>query len=192
MLQPTMGFPGSQAPDPAAAHAAAMSSTAATLRPARPEDAPALVALIRELAEYEQLLHRVEVTPEALRAQLFGPRPAAEAVIAEVDGSAVGFALFFPNFSTFLGKPGLYLEDLFVQPAWRGHGIGKALLQHLGALAVERGCGRFEWSVLDWNAPAIGFYERMGATLLPEWRICRVSGPALARFGRAAPQPEEA
>jgi GNAT superfamily N-acetyltransferase len=157
---------------------------APTLRPARPDDAEALVALIRELAEYEQLLHLVEVTPDALRAQLFGPRPAAEAVMAEVEGRAVGFALFFANFSTFLGRPGLYLEDLFVRPSWRGHGIGKALLQHLGALAVERGCGRFEWSVLDWNAPAIGFYERMGAQLLPEWRICRVSGDALTRFGR--------
>jgi GNAT superfamily N-acetyltransferase len=157
------------------------------LRPATPADVPALVGLIRELAVYEKLEHLVQATPERLAPHLFGPRPVAEAVVAEAaDGAVVGFALFFTNFSTFLAQPGLYLEDLYVQPAWRGRGIGKALLRHLGALAVERGCGRFEWSVLDWNAPAIGFYEALGATVMPDWRICRVTGPALAAFARSA------
>lgn len=160
------------------------SDTTRTLRPAQAADATALVSLIRELAEFEQLGHMVQVTPAQLEQQLFGPRPAAEAVVAELEGRIVGFALFFTNFSTFLGLPGLYLEDLYVQPAHRGHGFGKALLEHLGGLAVERGCGRFEWSVLDWNEDAIRFYERMGAALLPEWRICRVTGESLQRFGR--------
>jgi GNAT superfamily N-acetyltransferase len=155
-----------------------------TLRPASPDDLPAVVGLIRELAEFEHLAHLVVVTPESLHPHLFGPRPAAEAVVAEVQGQVVGFALFFTNFSTFLGRPGLYLEDLYVQPAHRGRGLGKALLQHLGALAVDRGCGRFEWSVLDWNENAIRFYEKMGATVMPDWRICRVTGEALAAFGR--------
>jgi GNAT superfamily N-acetyltransferase len=157
-----------------------------TLRAAQPDDAEALVGLIGELAAFEHLSHLVEVTPQQLRAQLWGPRPAAEAVVAELqpDRTIVGFALFFANFSTFLGRPGLYLEDLYVQPAHRGLGIGAALLEHLAALAVERGCGRFEWSVLDWNADAIRFYERMGATVMPEWRICRVTGEALRAFGR--------
>ncbi|GAP37115.1 GNAT family N-acetyltransferase [Piscinibacter sakaiensis] len=154
------------------------------LRAAEPRDAEALVGLIAELADFEHLSHLLQVTPAALSTHLFGPRPAAEAVVAEQDGRLVGFALFFTNFSTFLGRPGLYLEDLYVQPAQRGRGLGKALLAHLGALAVARGCGRFEWSVLDWNTSAIAFYERMGATLLPDWRICRVTGEALAAFGR--------
>lgn len=160
--------------------------SAPLLRSAVPTDVPAIVGLIRELAEFEKLEHLMQATPETLAPHLFGPRPAAEAVVAEADGQVVAFALFFTNFSTFLAKPGLYLEDLYVQPAWRGQGLGKALLRHLGALAVERGCGRFEWSVLDWNAPAIALYESMGATVMPEWRICRVTGPALAAFGRAA------
>jgi len=151
----------------------------ASIRPATPADAQAIVDLIRELAEFEKLLHLVVVTPDALALHLFGPRPAAEAVVAEVGGQTVAFALFFTNFSTFLGQPGLYLEDLYVQPAHRGTGLGKALLQHLAALAVARGCGRFEWSVLDWNENAIRFYEKMGATVMPDWRICRVTGPAL-------------
>jgi GNAT superfamily N-acetyltransferase len=141
---------------------------------------PAIVGLIRELAVFEQLEHLVVVTPEALAPQLFGPRPAAEALVGEVDGQVVAFALFFTNFSTFLGRPGLYLEDLYVQPAHRGRGLGKALLKQLGALALGRGCGRFEWSVLDWNENAIRFYEGMGATVMPDWRICRVTGDALA------------
>lgn len=154
-----------------------------TLRPAAPADVPAIVGLITELAEFEHLTHLLQVTPETLHPHLFGPRPVVEAVVAEVAGRVVGFALFFTNFSTFLAKPGLYLEDLYVQPAHRAAGIGKALLEHLGALAVARGYGRFEWSVLDWNENAIRFYERMGATVMPEWRICRVTGEALARFG---------
>lgn len=144
----------------------------------------AVTGLIRELAAFEQLSHLVQTTPEALQRHLFGERPAAEAVVAEVGGVVVGFALFFTNFSTFLAQPGLYLEDLYVQPMHRGCGIGRALLAHLGALAVARDCGRFEWSVLDWNANAIRFYERMGATVMPEWRICRISGQALAGFRR--------
>lgn len=159
-------------------------TTPFTLRPAAPADLPAIVGLIRELAEFEHLAHLVVVTPESLHPQLFGPKPAAEAVVAEVGAQVVGFALFFTNFSTFLGRPGLYLEDLYVQPAHRGTGLGRALLQHLGALAVARGCGRFEWSVLDWNENAIRFYEKMGATVMPDWRICRVTGEALAGFGR--------
>jgi GNAT superfamily N-acetyltransferase len=155
-----------------------------TLRPAQPADAAAIVGLIRELAVFEKLEHLVQATPEALATHLFGPRPAAEAVVAEVDGAVVAFALFFTNFSTFLGQPGLYLEDLYVQPAHRGRGLGRALLQHLGALAVQRGCGRFEWCVLDWNENAIRLYEKMGATVLPEWRICRVTGPALQAYAR--------
>ena len=154
----------------------------ATLRAAAPDDVTAIVGLIRELADFEKLTHLVEVTPDSLRPHLFGERPVAEARVAEVDGRIVGFALFFTNFSTFLGKPGLYLEDLYVQPAHRGAGVGRALLMRLAALANERGHGRFEWSVLDWNEGAIRFYQRLGATLLPDWRLCRVSGEALRRL----------
>lgn len=149
------------------------------LRAATPKDLPAVVGLIRELAEFEHLSHLVVVTPDSLHPHLFGPRPAAEAVVAEVQGQVVAFALFFTNFSTFLGRPGLYLEDLYVQPAHRGAGLGKALLQHLGALAVERGCGRFEWSVLDWNEPAIGFYRTLGAVGMDGWTVQRLQGDAL-------------
>jgi hypothetical protein len=158
--------------------------TTDTLRLATPADLPALVGLIRELAEFEHLSHLVVTTPESLAPHLFGPRPVVEATVGEVGGEVVAFALYFTNFSTFLGRPGLYLEDLYVQPAHRGAGLGKALLQHLGALAVARGCGRFEWSVLDWNENAIRFYQRMGASVLPDWRICRLSGAALAAYGR--------
>ena len=155
----------------------------ATLRAAEARDVPAIVGLIGELAEFEKLTHLLEVTPQSLHPHLFGPHPVAEALVAEHDAQLIGFALFFTSFSTFLGKPGLYLEDLYVQPAHRGAGVGRALLMRLAALANERGHGRFEWSVLDWNEGAIRFYERMGATLLPEWRICRVTGEALRRFG---------
>jgi GNAT superfamily N-acetyltransferase len=157
-----------------------------TLRPAQPHDVDAIVELICELAAFEQLTHLLQVTPERLQPQLFGPRPAAEALVAEAGGAVVAFALYFTNFSTFLALPGLYLEDLYVRPAYRGHGIGEALLKRLGALAVERGCGRFEWSVLDWNEHAIRFYRRMGATVMPDWRICRISGDALQAFGARA------
>ena len=156
----------------------------ATLRAAEPRDLPAIVGLVHELAAFEKLSHLVQVTPERLHPHLFGDRPVAEAIVAEAGTQVVAFALFFTNFSTFLGRPGLYLEDLYVQPAFRNQGIGRALLLHLARLARDRGCGRFEWSVLDWNVDAIRFYERMGATLLPEWRICRVAGTALEQFGR--------
>ena len=159
-------------------------NTAHTLRPATQADLTAIVGLITELADFEKLTHMVVVTPDSLEPHLFGPKPVAEAVVGEVGGQVVAFALFFTNFSTFLGQPGLYLEDLYVQPAYRGTGLGKALLAHLGALAVARGCGRFEWSVLDWNQPAIDFYRAMGATVMPDWRICRLAGPALQAFKR--------
>lgn len=154
------------------------------LRAAEPRDLPDLVRLIGALAEYEKLTHLLDATPEKLGRHLFGDRPVAEAMVAELsDGAVAGFALYFTNFSTFLCRPGLYLEDLFVLPEHRGLGIGKAMLQALAKLAVQRGCGRFEWSVLDWNEPAIGFYESVGATVLPDWRICRMTGDALASFG---------
>ena len=157
-------------------------SDAYTLRAAEPRDVPAIVGLIRELAEFENLTHLLHVTPQTLHPHLFGDNPVVEALVADVEGAVVAFALFFTNFSTFLSKPGLYLEDLYVQPAHRRLGLGRALLQRLGRIAVERDYGRFEWSVLDWNENAIRFYERMGAAVLPEWRICRVSGAALEKF----------
>lgn len=153
---------------------------------ATPGDVPDLMRMIRALADYERLAHLVVADESRLRSALFGERPVAEALIARETAesrAAAGFALFFHTFSTFLGQPGLWLEDLFVEPAQRGRGIGRRLLTELAALARARGCGRFEWAVLDWNAPAIGFYEQMGATLLPDWRIARVTGDALARFG---------
>ena len=155
------------------------------LRAAEPRDVESIVGLIRGLAEFEQLTHLLRVTPETLAPHLFGPRPAAESLVAESDGSVVAFALFFGHFSTFLGQPGLWLEDLFVAPAARGRGIGQALLRRLAGLAASRGCGRLEWSVLDWNVDAIRFYERMGATVMPDWRTCRIAGASLATF--AAP-----
>jgi len=154
------------------------------LRAAEPRDLPAIVGLIGELAEFERLTHLLRVTPETLKPHLFGDKPVAESVVGEVNGEVVAFALFFTNFSTFLAKPGLYLEDLYVKPEHRGRGLGRAMLEHLGALAVQRGYGRFEWSVLDWNQHAIRFYQGMGATVMPEWRICRVTGDALQRFAR--------
>ena len=159
-----------------------------TLRPATPDDVEQILAFIRELAAYEKLEHQVVATAAELARHLFGERPAAEVVIAELEGVPVGFALFFQNFSTFLGRPGLFLEDLYVQPHARGKGIGKTLLVHLARLAVERGAGRLDWNVLDWNAPAIGFYQRLGATVLPDWRTCRVTGAALSKLaGEAGP-----
>ncbi len=149
-------------------------------------DVPDLLAMICALAEYEKLSHLVVATEASVGEALFGARPAAEALIARErgeNGIAAGFALFFHTFSTFLGRRGLWLEDLFVYPAARGKGLGRDLLATLAAIARARDCGRFEWAVLDWNAPAIGFYEAMGATLLPDWRIARVTGEALARFG---------
>ena len=149
--------------------------------PARPEDVPVILNLIRALGEYEHLSHEIVATEDGLRAWLFGERPAAEVVLAYADGAVAGFALFFHNFSTFLGRPGLYLEDLFVVPEWRGHGIGQRLLRHLAGMAVARGCGRMEWTVLDWNESALRFYERMGAGVMKEWKLCRLTGDSLAR-----------
>jgi len=157
-------------------------SDAFAIRPAVREDVASIVRLIHGLAEFEKLTHLVQVTPESLAPHLFGDRPVAEALVAERAGRVVAFALFFTNFSTFLARPGLYLEDLFVEPEARGQGIGQALLEHLARLAASRGCGRFEWSVLDWNEGAIRFYQRMGATVMPEWRVCRIAGPALDAF----------
>jgi len=152
---------------------------------ARPQDVPRLFELIRALAEYEKLSHVVVGTEEQLRQELFGERPVIECVLAKEAGRALGFALFFHSFSTFLARRGLYLEDLFVEPGARGRGIGRALIRHGARLAVERQCGRYEWSVLDWNTPAIEFYESIGAVVMPDWRICRVTGDALMRL--AAP-----
>jgi GNAT superfamily N-acetyltransferase len=154
------------------------------LRPAEPRDCGEIDRLIRELADYEKLSHQMAGTPDGLRRALFGPRPAAEAVIAERGGRAVGFALFFTTFSTFLCKPGLYLEDVFVEPAHRGAGIGKAILRHLAGLAVERDCGRFEWRVLDWNEPSIRFYESLGGKVLPEWELVRMTAPEFTALAR--------
>jgi GNAT superfamily N-acetyltransferase len=155
------------------------------LRPAVAADVPQILAFIIELAEYEKLAHEVVATRDDLATQLFGPHPVAEVVMAEVDGQPAGFALFFHTFSTFLGQPGLYLEDLFVRPQYRGLGLGKRLMAHLAQLAVARGCGRFEWSVLDWNAPAIGFYRRLGAVGQDEWTVQRLSGDALNALAKA-------
>jgi GNAT superfamily N-acetyltransferase len=149
-----------------------------------PSDVPVILQFIRELAEYEQLRHRVIATEASLERWLFGSAPVAEAVIARLGGEPVGFALFFPNFSTFLGKPGIYLEDLFVREAARGKGVGHALMAHLARVAVERGWGRVEWAVLDWNAAAIRFYRGLGADLLEDWRLCRLTGDALERAAR--------
>jgi GNAT superfamily N-acetyltransferase len=150
------------------------------IEPAREQDVPLILQLIRGLAEYEKLAHEVIATEAGLRETLFGPHQSAEVVIAYATDEPVGFALFFHNYSTFLGKRGLYLEDLFVRPEWRGRGAGRALLTHLARIAADRNCGRFEWSVLDWNEPAIKFYKSLGARPMDEWTIFRVAGDALA------------
>ena len=158
---------------------------------ARPQDCAVLVELIRALADYEKLAHLVQTTEEQVQAELFGPAPVIEALIgwevARGGTRAVAFALYFHNYSTFLARRGLYLEDLFVVPEARRRGYGKVMMRHLARTAVARGCGRFEWSVLDWNQPAIDFYESLGAQVMADWRICRMTGEALAEFGRAAP-----
>ncbi|RDU97115.1 GNAT family N-acetyltransferase [Trinickia dinghuensis] len=156
------------------------------IRNATPLDIAGVFGLMRELAEFEKLTHLFVATEDMLRDALFGARPAAEALVAEQDGKIVGYALYFQNFSTFLSRRGLYLEDLYVQPALRGSGVGTALLRRVAAIAVERQCGRFEWSVLDWNQTAIDFYTKMGATVLPDWRIVRVTDEALNRLAGAA------
>jgi GNAT superfamily N-acetyltransferase len=163
------------------------------IRPATASDAGDLLAMIRALADYERLSHLVVADETALTQALFGDRPAAEVLIAREavqDGESVGFALFFHTFSTFLGRRGLWLEDLFVYPRFRGRGLGRDLLTAVARVARERDCGRLEWAVLDWNAPAISFYEGMGATLMPEWRLARVTGEALHRFGTSTPRSD--
>ena len=153
------------------------------IRPAQPADVPAVLGFVHKLAEYERLSHEVQMDEGALHRLLFGARPYAEVVLAEVDGRAIGFALFFHTVSTFAGKPGIYLEDLFVDPQARGKGYGKALMAHLAHLAVERGCARFEWAVLDWNEPSIAFYQQLGAKPLDTWHVYRLSGAALDALG---------
>src|ERR1700685_4136218 len=160
-------------------------ATTLEISPAVADDVPLLLSLIKELAEFEKLQQHVVATEAVLRQSLCGGRPAAEAVIARVGGEPAGFALYFHNFSTFLGKHGLYLNDLYVRPAFRGRAIGKALLRYLAALALQRDCGRFEWAVLDWNRPARDFYEALGAQAKSDWIIHRISGDALKRL--AAP-----
>lgn len=157
-------------------------ASALRIVPATADDVPLILEFIRGLAEYERLPHEVVADEATLRRFLFGERPAAEVVFAEREGRAVGFALFFTSFSTFLGRPGIYLEDLFVLPAERGTGAGRALLAHLARLVVERDYGRLEWSVLDWNEPAIGFYRSLGAVSMDEWTKMRVTGEALHRL----------
>ena len=156
-----------------------------TVKPATPDDTPLILSFIRELAAYEKLAHEVTAMEDQLRQTLFGDRPAAEAVIASLDDEPVGFAVFFPTYSTFLARPGLYLEDLFVRPAARGAGVGRAVLKYLARLTVERGWGRLEWSVLDWNEPAIAFYKKMGARPMDEWTIFRMTGGALERLAES-------
>jgi GNAT superfamily N-acetyltransferase len=154
------------------------------IAPARADDVADIAAMIRALADYERLSHLCVVTEETLRDALFAPDAAAEVLLARDAGAPAGFALFFPTFSTFLGRRGMWLEDLFVYPAFRGRGIGGALLRAVAAIAAERRCGRFEWAVLDWNTPAIAFYASLGATVMPDWRIARLVGPALSRLAQ--------
>ena len=156
-----------------------------SIRPATSADLPLIAQLIRDLAEYEKLANDVRFDQVVLGQKLFGPRPYAEVLIGEIDGQPQAFALFFHNFSTFEGRPGIYLEDLFVRPEARGSGLGKTLLAHLAALAVERDCARLEWSVLDWNAPAIGFYQKLGARLMEDWTVMRLDGANLSQLGAA-------
>ena len=151
-----------------------------SIRSATAADVPILFQMVQALAAFEKLSHEVTGCAEDLEQHLFGPRPYAEAVLAEVDGTAAGFALFFHSYSTFKARPGIWLEDLFVLPEHRQQGIGKALIAHVAQVALDRRCSRFEWSVLDWNERAIGFYKKMGAEVLPDWRICRVTGDPLA------------
>jgi GNAT superfamily N-acetyltransferase len=153
-----------------------------TIRTAQPSDVETMFELIQGLAEYEQLSHAVEGNPDLLRVHLFGERAYAEAILAWYHDRAVGFALFFYNYSTFLTQPGLYLEDLFVIPEYRRQGVGTALLTQVAQIAHQRGCGRLEWSVLDWNENAIEFYQQMGAKVLPDWRTCRVTADGLAEI----------
>ena len=163
-----------------------MSTSDLTIRPAQPADVAAIFGMIYELAVFEKLEHMVVANEAILHGSLFGDKPVCEALVGEADGEVVTFALFFHNFSTFLCKKGLYLEDLYVKQSRRGKGYGKQMLVALARLAVERDCGRFEWSVLDWNSNAIKLYEGLGASLLPDWRICRVTGEALTQMSQGA------
>jgi GNAT superfamily N-acetyltransferase len=156
-----------------------------TIRPARPDDVASIMAMIRELAVFEKLEHLVVADEAMLHAEMFGAKPGVEGIVGEEAGEVVSYALFFHNFSTFLCKKGLYLEDLYVKQNRRGAGYGKQMLAALAKIAVERQCGRFEWSVLDWNVNAIKFYEQMGADVLPDWRVCRITGPALTALAGA-------
>ena len=155
------------------------------VRKARHEDAPRVLELVDALADYERLPRPDAGARERLLRDGFGPSPRFDLLVGERDGAPVGYALFFETYSSFLARPTLYLEDLFVLPAWRGHGVGRRLLGHLAAIAIERGCGRMEWCVLDWNESAIGFYRRLGARVLDDWRICRLTGDALSRAAAA-------
>jgi GNAT superfamily N-acetyltransferase len=161
------------------------------IRPAAAHEVPLVLEFIRELAVYERLEHKMSATTADLAASLFGPRPYAEVVFACLDGTPVGFALFFHNFSTFIGKPGIYLEDLFVRPQARGRGIGRRLLAWLARTTLERGCARLDWAVLDWNAPSIAFYRSVGAVAQDEWKIMRVSGAALEDLARGWAAPRD-
>jgi GNAT superfamily N-acetyltransferase len=163
-------------------HTRAVPTANFTIRRAQAPDTVAILELIRDLAKYERLLHEVSATEDGLRRRLFGPRPFAEVLLAEVDGVVAGFALFFHNFSTFLGKPGLYLEDIFVRPEYRGHGIGRAFFRRLAQLALERDCGRLEWAVLNWNEPALDFYRGLGATAMADWTLQRLTREGIARL----------
>lgn len=156
--------------------------TGPTIRPAQAADVPEIYAMIRELAEFEKLEDQVVSTAESTHECLFGDRPVAEAILVEADNAVVGFAIYFHNFSTFVGRPGLYLEDVYIRPSHRRQGIGNAVLVALAEIARQRNCGRFEWSVLDWNANAIAFYEKLGATVLPDWRTVRLDAEGIARL----------
>jgi GNAT superfamily N-acetyltransferase len=157
------------------------------IRSAQPDDTPTICGLIRELAEYEQLTHQVVLDPQRFHEHLFGSQPCIEAILAEESGKVVGFALFFSNYSTFLGRPGIYLEDLYVKPEYRGAGHGRALLAEVARLAVERDCGRLEWAVLNWNQPSIEFYNGLGGEPLDGWTTYRLTGEALTNLGRSGP-----
>jgi GNAT superfamily N-acetyltransferase len=175
---PDLAFPATEEP----------ATITFSIRQAQPDDAELLVNLVRELAVYEKLEQYARGTPDAFREHLFGPHPAAEAAVAEVGGEPAGFALWFSTFSTFRGRPSLYLEDIFVRPNFRGRGVGKGLLAAVAKRAVERGCARLEWSVLDWNAPAIGFYRALGARPLDEWTVYRIEDESLHQLARIAPE----
>ncbi len=160
----------------------------ATLRPARADDSSTIATLVRELAAYERLENEANATADDFRRHLFGDRPAAEVILAEVEGVAVGFALYFPNFSTFRGRPGVYLEDLFVRPEHRGRGIGKALIAAVARVAVDRGAERLEWAVLDWNEPSLAFYRSLGAEAMNDWTVHRITDDPLVRLAGADPR----